>query len=180
MANAATPIAQFTPYSFIGANSWPDLPQLIPLPGGYGRGLSLRNIDTDAYDFFLTIPTDATVGTGLTFRLFLCDDGDTLTPPVASFATIQIGLTVKKIVSGTDTSDMTTAAGTEQTSDIALSTTSKVMTVSDFAVANANLDSAGAGDNVMIRLRRIGSAATDTFRGRAVLAHLTVFNTATA
>lgn len=179
MANAATPIAQFTPYSFIGANSWPDLPQLIPLPGGYGRGLSLRDIDTDAYDFFLTIPTDATVGTGLTFRLFLCDDGDALTPPVASFATIQIGLTVKKIVSGTDTSDMSTAAGAEKTSDIALSTTAKVMTVSDFAVANADLDSAGAGDNVMIRLRRIGSAATDTFRGRAVLAHLTVFNTAT-
>lgn len=180
MANAATAVARISVRAMHTENGWPDLPQPTPAPKGYLSGIPLRKIDKEGYDFLITIPADAVVGTGLTFRLFLTDDGDAAALPVTNFAAIVVGLTAKKLVGGTDTTDVATAGGAEQTSTITLSTTSGVVTVADFAVANANLDAAGAGDNLLVRLRRIGSNAADTFQGRAILLDpILVFNTVT-
>lgn len=140
-------------------------------------GLPMRKLATEFYTALVRIPTDWTVGTGLTFTTYLTDDGKTASD---LGLVVRIGIAVKKIVSGTDTTDTSASLDTEATSDVTLDETTKTIVATDKAVANATLDAAGAGDTILVRVRRIGTATQDTAQGNVALLALNVANTATA
>lgn len=139
-------------------------------------GLPMRKLATEFYHALVKIPADWTVGTGLTFTTYITDDGATASD---LGLVVRIGIAVKKIVSGTDTTDSSASLDTEATSDVTLNATTKVITATDKAVANATLDAAGAGDTILVRIRRIGTATQDTAQGAVVLLGLNVANTLT-
>lgn len=158
---------------------------LTPLSGNYGdnstvqvgslRGRRLLKSDTKGYAGSLVIPANLTMGTGLTFKALLVDDGKN----AADLGlVVRLGFTVKKIAPGTDTLDIAVSAGTEQTVDVTLNATAGVAVAATLAIAAANLDSAAVGDRVLVRIRRVGTASQDTCLGEVMLADpVYVFNT---
>jgi hypothetical protein len=144
--------------------------QMGILPVGKARGLRLPKITAGnqkglGYWGLVTIPAALTVSTGLTFTFPVTDDGAFGGDPGK---VVRLGITVKKIASG-ETLDLDTASGAEVTADITLESTSGNAHLASIAVANANLDSAGAGDAIMYRIRRVGTAAQDTVNGAVYL-----------
>jgi hypothetical protein len=136
-------------------------------------GLRLNKLTADYYSTVFQLPASLTYATGLTFYFLVTDNGENQGDPGL---VLQLGLTVKKLASG-DTPSFATAAGTEQTSNVTLQSTAGQFTLASFAVANANLDSAGAGDVVAVKLRRVSSAAADTMVGSATIIPVAVKNT---
>ena len=174
MANAATPIMQVTPFQLARENGPPWWRDFTPV--GKMGGLPMRKLATEFYDVLVTIPADATVGTGISVHLFVTDDG----ADAADLGkVVKFGIAAKKIASDTDTLDLTSAGGAEQTTTVTLNAAAGVVEIGTVTIANAALDSAGAGDLVALRVRRIGTDATDTCQGRVVLCGAYVWNTAT-
>jgi len=143
------------------------------------RGISLPkltnpNIAVKGYIASFRIPANITMGTGLTFKIYLSDDG--------VFAAdlglkVEVGVTVKRLAAD-ETTDIDMAAGTEQLVAVTLSSTAGGVAIGSLAIASANLDSAAVGDLVMIRVRRKGTDTTnDTAQGRAILWRIEVQNT---
>src|SRR4051812_18502242 len=134
-------------------------------PGGYLiasndiRGLPCPKLATVAYNAISRIPGSLTVGTGLTFTVYVSDDGSTASD---LGLVVRYGITVKRIVSGTDTLDLDTGAATEATTDITLAATTGIVKTGSIAIANAALDSVVTGNHFAVRVRRIGTHANDT------------------
>jgi hypothetical protein len=152
---------------------------------GTMRGVSLQKVNPGSasgtpavaweyYNFTFFIPTNLTITTGLTFYFQITDDGS---DPADLGKVVKLGVTAKKISTGTATPDLSTGAGAEQTQTVTLSSTTQQIVQWSLAVANANLNSAGAGDAVAIRIRRMGADAADTCNGRVVLLNGHVKNT---
>jgi len=137
-------------------------------------GLRLLKSDTAGFLAISNIPGSLTVGTGLTFVYHVVDDG---TDANDLGKVIRLGITVKELLTGADTLAIGTGAATEVTEDITLDATSGEIVIASEAIANAALDSIGAGDSFLIRVRRIGTASQDTCQGTALLTHLIVKNT---
>lgn len=175
MANAANNGIMLLPAVFTRENgpAWRN----DYLLSGKMIGLPMRKLATEFYTALVKIPADWTVGTGLTFTTYLTDDGHTASD---LGLVVRIGIAVKKIVSGTDTTDSSAGLDTEATSDVTLAATTTVITVTDKAIANAALDAAGAGDTILVRVRRVGTATQDTAQGNVALLALNVANTVTA
>jgi hypothetical protein len=137
-------------------------------------GVSMRKIATEGYTAVSRIPGSLTVGTGLTFEAMIVDDG---VNSADLGKVVRLGITVKKLVGGTDDGDLDSGAATEATADVTLDATTGQVVIGSIAIANAALDSVGAGDAFAVRLRRIGTHANDTCQGRVVLLGLQVKNT---
>src|SRR5262245_44670312 len=157
-------VDQVKPKDLMPLNGIPSFPRLIA--SNSGPAVPLRKGDTNGYSFLLTIPANLTIATGLTFKLDTVDDGK----DAGDLGKVIVrGVTWRKVASGTDNLDIATGAGTEQTSNVTMNATSGVVVTTSIAVANANLGSAGAGDRVEVRVRRIGTSASDTCNGQALL-----------
>lgn len=145
---------------------------ITPVAAGDLSGLPMRKLATEGYTTWFVIPANLTMGTGLTLKLPVVDDGadsDDLGKVV------RLGITVKVIASGTDEADLDAGAATEATLDVTLDATTGQVVIGSKALTA--LDSAAVGDLVAIRIRRIGTATQDTCRGRIVLLGCYILNT---
>jgi hypothetical protein len=142
-------------------------------PVGLGKAMRFPKQKTQGYVYGGKIPANGTLTTGIKFDFILIDDGSQIAlndlGKVAVF-----GVQVKKLISGTSTLDMA-SAGTEVTANATLSSTSGVVTVLTIAVTNANLNSATAGDQVLIQFRRVGDNASDTAQGHVLVDHIDAY-----
>jgi hypothetical protein len=129
--------------------------------GSMGAARLLKS-DNKGYTFRCTLPGNWTYSTGLTFNFDLTDDGADANDLGAG---VRLGVTIKKINGGSETTDIAVNAGTEQNVTVTLSSTTNTIVSGSLAIANANLDSAGAGDTILVRVRRIGTDAADTAPG---------------
>ena len=167
-------VQQLRPRDFFRESTAGTDAALSATPTGDMHGLSLPKLDSQGYTTWFTVDAALTVGTGLTFSLPVVDDG---TNSDDLGKVVRLGITVKKLVSGSDTADLDTAAATESTVDVTLDATSGEITVGSKAIANAALDSVGAGDTAMLRIRRLGTNANDTCKGRIILLGVAIKNT---
>lgn len=124
-----------------------------------------KNKAAATFDLLFKIPGNATLTTGLKVEVLLVDDGSRASD---LSKVVRLGAAAKKIVAGTDTLDLSTGAGTEATADVTLDETTGVPVLGTISIANANLDSAAAGDWIGIRFRRIADHANDTATGRVL------------
>jgi hypothetical protein len=116
----------------------------------------------------------APLTTGLTFSLSLVDDP--MNPNPGGAGAISLGVSVKRIVSGT--SDLTqTSFGTEVVTTVTMPATSGVVLIQAVAVANANLGSLAAGNHFVVQVRRIGTNAADTHQGVVLCTGVSISDT---
>lgn len=149
--------------------------QLVSHVSGDVRGLSLPKLATQGYTATFMIPGSLTMGTGLTFRLPITDDG---TDANDLGKVVRLGVTIKRLTTTAETTDMDTNAGTEQTVDVTLDATTGEVVNGSLAVTTANLDSSVVvGDLLSIRIRRVSTHANDTCNGRVILLGAFIFNT---
>jgi hypothetical protein len=126
-------------------------PANTPVSVGLSNGLGYNKLVDSGAVWVNRLPATASFATGATFSLMVADDVNNADPgKVARFA-----VTVKKLATGTDV--------------ITLPATAGVVLVGSVAIVAANLDGAAAGDWVLLRVRRLGTSANDTHRGRVVL-----------
>jgi hypothetical protein len=149
--------------------AWP-----TPLVQSNGMACAPLMKNGNPYFFKTRIPASATVSTGLTFAFEVTDDGKNSND---LGKVIVVGVTVKKLTSGTDTYDITASAATEATASVTLNAATGVAVASSVAIANAALDSAGAGDRILVQIRRVGTSTSDTCNGTALLSDVVVINT---
>jgi hypothetical protein len=128
--------------------------------------LGYTNPIQDYYNAIVTIPANLTVSTGVTFQFRITDDG---TNAGDLGLVVQFGLTIYNVDGSGWLTGLTAANGAEQTANVTLGSTSGAAASGSIAVANAQLASAGAGSNILLRLRRIGTASADTCPGRVVM-----------
>jgi hypothetical protein len=172
-------VAEIRPRDFQRETSMGNESSITLVGTGDTRALSLpkyklSNNGKYGYVAQFRIPASLTMATGLTFKLYLTDDGANANDPGKK---VNIGVTVKRLAAD-ETTDIDTAAGTEQTVSVTLSSVSGGVAIGSLAIASANLDSAVVGDLVLIRLRRVGTdAVNDTCQGRALLLGVSVQNT---
>ena len=86
------------------------------------------------------------------------------------------GITAKKVTSGAS-ADMDASAATEVTGNVTLDSTSGNIKVLSIAVANASLNSARQGDQLMYRIRRVGTSTSDTVNGSILMLGGHILNT---
>lgn len=150
----------------------------VTLPGntvqvGVYEGLPLPKSDDDYFQVVFRVPSNGTqLATGITVRVALVDDA--LNPDVGKV--VRLGVSVKRLVSGTDTLD-SSGFGTEQTGNVTLDATLGELVAASVAIANAAADSIATGDFALLRIRRIGSNAADTHKGRPLLVAFAIFDT---
>jgi hypothetical protein len=137
-------------------------------------GLTLPKLDDQGYTAVLNIPGSLTVGTGVTIKVLLTDDG---TSAADLGKVVRLGITPKRLVSGADTLDLDTAAATETAANVTLDATTGEVVVATVTIANAALDSTVVDNMFGLRVRRIGGNAADTCNGRVVLLSVVVSNT---
>lgn len=137
-------------------------------------GVRMPKSDVKGFSFVTTIPANITMATGLTFYWDLVDDGTDATDPGLA---VRIGITVKKLNTGTATTDITVGAGTEQLKTSTLISTAGQILQDSLAIANANLNSAAVGDQILVRFRRLGTDAADTMLNAPLLFNIYVKNT---
>lgn len=166
-------IAVLRPRDFTRLNGGPlasnDVAQRASL-----AGLRLLKSDASGFAAVAVLNAEHTYGTGITLSIGVLDDGADSND---LGKVVRLGVTVKKLATGADTLDIATSAATEQTVDVTLDSNSGEIVLAALAIANAALDSAGAGDTFEIRVRRLGTHANDTCMGTAVLTHLYIRNT---
>jgi hypothetical protein len=165
-------IDQLRPRDFFRQNGAPiELNSLAP--SGVAAGLRIPKGDTQGFTAVVYVAHNLTIATGFTFGLNVVDDG---TDAEDLGKVVRFGITVKRLVSGTDDLTLTSAA-TEQTVDVTLDATTGQVVAGSLAIGTANLDSVATGDIALIRVRRIGTASQDTCRGAVLLNLVTVRNT---
>lgn len=149
-------------------------------PAGDYRGVGLpgyktaTNLVAYGYTTMFRIPANLTLSTGLTFRVYLTDDGNN----AADLGKVVVlGLTVKRLAANA-TDDVDVSAATEVTANATLSSTSSGVSITSIAIANASLPASTAvGDLLLMRIRRIATNASDTCPGRPILLRVEVQNT---
>lgn len=143
------------------------------------RGLSLPRYKTSGqaaygYTALFRIPANLTLTTGLTFDVYLSDDGKN---SLDLGKAVEIGLTLKRLAAGA-TLDADSGAAAEVTAAVTLASASGEVAIGTVAIANAALPAGVAvGDLLLVRLRRVGTSSGDTCPGRAILYALAVQNT---
>lgn len=160
---ATTEVLDFIkPSQMVPIHGDPGTTNLVRVGDGLVAGFPLPKLDGVGFTFVSRIPALGTpVGTGLTFGLLLVDDpGNT-----GAGLVVRVGITVKKIVSGTDTLTFT-GADTETEASVTMdATTGEVVAA---AVACTAIDSLAASSWYLVRVRRLGIASTDTHLGRVI------------
>jgi len=141
-------------------------------PSGASAGLRLLKSDVTGYTAIFRA-TSTVIGTGLTVKLLVVDDGKDSND---LGKVVRLGAAVKLIASGTD--DLTTTGiGTEVEGSLTLDATTGQAVELSIALTAAEADSIAALGWGMLRVRRIGTAATDTCQGTAILLAVEVINT---
>lgn len=145
----------------VGGNPAPNIP--VGLASGLGY-----NARQDSGAIWVTrLPALASLATGASMVLMLADDVNNPDPgKVARFA-----VTFKKLATGTDVID-TSGAGTETAVDVTMPSTAGVVVTAAVAIVVGNMDGLAASDWCLTRVRRIGTHANDTHRGRVVLLNM--------
>jgi hypothetical protein len=150
------------------------------VPAGDIRGLSLPKYKTSgqqAYGYTATfrIPANLTMGTGLTFKVYLTDDGSN---SVDLGKNISFGITLKRLAANA-TDDVDVSAAAEVITACTLSSGTAGVSITSIAIATASLPTSTAvGDLLLIRVRRKGSDSTnDTCSGRVILLRVEAQNT---
>ena len=141
-------------------------------PSGVLAGLRLLKSDTTGY-VALFRTTGTAIGTGLTAKILITDDGSS---SVDLGKVVRLGVAVKALASGTDNATLT-GVGTEVEASGTLNATSGIVVEVSIALTAAEADSIAALGWGIIRVRRIGTAATDTCQGTALLLGVEVINT---
>lgn len=136
--------------------------------------LPLNKLANFGYTAISRIPAALTVGTGLTFTVLVTDDGS---DPADLGKVVRLGITVREILTTADELDLDASAATEATADVTLDATSGQVVIGSIAIANAALDSIGAGDYFAFRIRRLADHANDTAPGRVALVAVGIANT---
>lgn len=163
--------ADLKPIQFTATNGPSLIPQLVPV-GSYA-GLPLAKLDTQYY--VAEYRNVAGLTTGITVQTGLVEDSATYNTDAGRV--VRLGITVKKIATGADSYDITSGAATEVTADVTMDATSGEVVLTSTAITAANADSIAAGDRALIAIRRIGSHANDTHRGRVILMGVTIRDT---
>jgi hypothetical protein len=146
----------------------------VGVPVGRYSGVGFNAKTDSGVDWIFRLPATAGLSTGVTLNLLFADDP--LNPDPGKVA--RFGVTCGEFAGTTyipiDPTATGADVGTETTSDVDLPpdtnrpTLGKGRNVS-VAITTANLGaSVAAGDWVRLRLRRIGTHANDTHRGRVV------------
>jgi hypothetical protein len=125
----------------------------IPMPKG-----------GDVYNVVAKIPGNYAPATGFRVELLVVDDGKR---PSDLGKVAVFGAFVKRLVAGENV-DTTVNAGAEVTANVTLNATAGNVAVCTINIPTASLDSAVAGDHVVIQLRRVGGAS-DTCVGPVLL-----------
>ena len=150
-----------------------EVPLVYPVSAGGGvAGVPLNKLATQGYQFQCRVWNNGTpLTTGLTVQLALVDDPANSAPP-------------RRAGRGDDQAagrlgDYTqTGASTEVTANVTMPATPGQLVTQTIAVAKAAISaSLAAGDNVLVQIRRIGTAAADTHQGRVLLTGATVQDT---
>lgn len=149
--------------------------QLTPLPPQTGTlststtawGIGFPKIVTGnmtgyGYIGFFEIPTGSTMTTGITVYITTTDSGEFASD--LGLAT-SFGIQVRLVSAAT----CVNTYGTATTHTITMAATTGTTVKTAFAITNANMNSAGAGDIVMMRIYRAGSVAADTAQGRVLM-----------
>lgn len=134
-------------------------------------------VDSSLY-YIGRVPNAATLGTGLTAEIELIDDP--LNPGPGK--NVVLDVTYGPLTSGTTTPDgnVTTGAFVSTTADAATVTVpSGALVIKNQSIASvvAHTNSLAAGGWCLVRLRRLGTSASDTHPGRVVVFGLDVRNT---
>jgi hypothetical protein len=139
---------------------------------GIYAGLRLLKSDVTGFTALIRL-TSTAVGTGLTFKLLIVDDGKDSSD---LGKVVRLAVAVKLIATGTD--DLTaTGIGTEvEASGTLDATTGQAVEVS-IALTQAEADAIAALGWGLVRVRRIGTAATDTCLGTVLLLGCEIINT---
>jgi hypothetical protein len=160
------------PYINMGQCAGNDIRGLV-LPK-YARG----NLTAFGYTSLFRIPKNLSLATGLTFVLYLTDDGQNASD---LGKVVDVGITLLDVTVGPSNFNLDTAAtelATEVTFTATLAATTGVASITSKAVANAALPaSVAAGDLIAIRLRRLGNNTADTCLNRVLVMALAVNNT---
>jgi hypothetical protein len=145
---------------------------LRKLPVGNGVGFAFAKDANVEIDLFVRVPHLSTLTTGIKVELLLTDDGASSNDlgKVAVF-----GVTAKNLLTDTDTTAVTASGGTEQTANCTLNASTGIVEVVDVTVANANLDATAVDTWALLRLRRVGSHASDTCQGPILCAGVYAF-----
>lgn len=184
-------IAQLDPGAFFRETSVGYMPEsfAVPIgvtsvaaggsPGGSIRGVGFNkftnaSVNQEYYQVMFEIPANLTIATGITVKLRIADDGKDAND---LGKVVKLGITAFNMDSASFKADLSAASGAEQTGTATLSSTSLIPVTLSIAIANAQLSSAGAGNAVLLRIRRLGADASDTCNGRVVVPFGHVKNT---
>lgn len=165
-------ISYVRPQDFVPEAGFAYPPRLVQVGGLVGY--AMNKLDTQGVQFEIRVPALGTpLSTGLTFQTMLVDDPNNSDPGKV----VHLGITVKLLATGADSLVIGTAGATEQLFDVTMPATSGLVILTSTAIANANLDTAVAGARLLIRVRRNGSHANDTHKGRVVLGAVSISDT---
>lgn len=160
------------PQDFVAETGFASPPRLVKVGGLVG--FPMNKLDDQGVQFEMRVPLLGTpLSTGLTFQTMLVDDPNN--SDVGKV--VHLGITVKLLATGVDSLVIGTAGGTEQLFDVTMPATSGLVILTATAIANANLDTAVAGARLLVRIRRNGSHANDTHKGRVVLCGVSISDT---
>jgi hypothetical protein len=147
---------------------------------GASRGVSLQKLIqsqlTEYYNGMFIVPAAAALGTGLTFRLVVTDDGQN----AADLGlVVRLGITPFNLTTALSVADWSLAAskGTETLANVTLGATTGLPVIGSIAIANASLASLAVGNVLGIRIRRVGDNAADTCANRVMLLGGIITNT---
>jgi hypothetical protein len=136
--------------------------------------LGFTNPIQEYFNTVFTIPANLTVTTGITVQFRFTDDGTNSADPGTAAV---IGVMAYNVDGSSFNVNLGVDGGTEQTGTVTLASTAGQIASLNIAIANAQLASAGAGNSVLLRLRRVGTNASDTCGNSIVLVGTHVKNT---
>lgn len=139
---------------------------------GFAKGLAFNSLTDSGAVWIGRLPVTAALATGFTFQVMIAEDANNIGVAKA----VRMAITVKKLAGGTDVISAA-GAGTETGGTLTLPSTAGVVLTGTITIVIANADGVAAGDWVMIRVRRLGTNAADTHRGRVVLLGVDVRDT---
>ncbi len=119
------------------------------------------------YNAIYVLPTLVALGTGLTFRFIITDDGQN----AADLGTVvRLEVTPYNLSTALSVADFSLAAskGTATQASVTLGATTGLPVIGSIAIVAANLASLAAGSILGVRLRRAGEASTDTCANRVL------------
>lgn len=150
------------------------------VPYGLCVGIGMVGGKTNSIYAGFRVPNSAALATGLTFEIALAADNAPGNIDLVNQA-MKFGVTVGPITSGTSTFDESStgalASSTEATGTITMTSVAPVVYTLSIAVPIASMNGLAAGGHAMLRIRRLGGAAPDIGRNRALISWVDIRNT---